>query len=107
MEERTEWREQNGSHIWREEKWQACWCCGDQQTACRMAQVSAEKLEHTGPAENNRLSATERAVGKYAGATLAKRKRAVSPKYQIMRGERVKVGESRTLTRERGIRAGG
>ena len=32
----------------REEKWQACWCCRDQQRACRMAQASAEKLEHTG-----------------------------------------------------------
>ena len=53
------------------------------------------------------LSATEKAVGKYAGAALDKRKRnrAVCPKHQIMRGERVKVGESRTLARVRGIRA--
>ena len=53
------------------------------------------------------LSATERAVGKNAGATLAKRKRnrAVCPEYQIMRRERVKMGESRTLARVRGIRA--
>ena len=52
------------------------------------------------------LSATERAVGKNAGAALANRKRnrAVCPKYQIMR-ERVKMGESRTLARKRGIRA--
>ena len=50
------------------------------------------------------LSATERAVGKYAGAILAKRKRnrAVCPKHQIMTGERVKVSESRTLARIRG-----
>ena len=53
------------------------------------------------------LSATERAVGKDAGAALAKtkRNRAVCPEYQIMRGERVKEGESRTLARVRGIRA--
>ena len=51
------------------------------------------------------LSATERAVGKNAKAALAKRKRAVCPKHQIMRGEGVKVGESRTLARKRGIRA--
>ena len=51
------------------------------------------------------LSATERAVGKNAGAAVAKRKRAVCPKYQIMRGERVKMGESRILARVRGIRA--
>ena len=52
------------------------------------------------------ISATERAVGKNAGAAFAKRKRnrAASPKHQIMRGERVKVGESRTLARVRGIR---
>ena len=54
------------------------------------------------------LSATERAVGKYAGAAFAKRRRnrAVSPEYQIMRGKRVKVGESRTLARERGDQSG-
>ena len=40
----------------REEKWQTCWCCRDQQRACRMAQVSAEKLEHTGPAEKERVA---------------------------------------------------
>ena len=53
------------------------------------------------------LSATEIAVGKYARAAFAKRKRnrAVSPKHQIMREERVKVGESRTLARKRGIKA--
>ena len=40
----------------REEKWQACWCCRDQQRTCRMAQASAEKLEHTGPAEKERVT---------------------------------------------------
>ena len=93
----------------RKEKWQTCWCCRDQQRACRMAHASADKLEHTGPAEKEScLSATERAVGKYARAAFAKRKRnrAVGPKHQIVRGEKVKVGESRSLARERGIRAG-
>ena len=42
---RTE-RESDNSR--REEKWQTCWCCRDQQRAYRMAQASAEKLEHTG-----------------------------------------------------------
>ena len=39
-----------------------------------------------------------------AGTTLAKRKRnrAVCPEHQIMRKERVKMGESRTLAREGG-----
>ena len=46
----------------------------------------------------------KRKVG--AGAALARRKRnrAVCPEHQIMRGERVKVGKSRTLARERKIR---
>ena len=39
-----------------EEKWQTCWCYRDQQRACRMAQASAEKLEHTGPAEKERVA---------------------------------------------------
>ena len=52
-----------------------------------MAQASAEKLEHTGPAEKEKV-ATERAGGNDAGAAFAKRERnrAVSPEYQIMRG---------------------
>ena len=40
----------------REEKWQTCWCCRDQLRACRMAQASAEVLEHTGPAEKERVA---------------------------------------------------
>ena len=89
----------------REEKWQTLWCCRNQQRACRRAQASAAKLEHIGPAEKERVAcATERAVGKNAGVALAKRirNRAVSPEYQIMRGERVKRSESHTLAREGG-----
>ena len=40
----------------REEKWQTCWCCQDQQRACKMAQALAEKLEQTGPAEKERVA---------------------------------------------------
>ena len=54
MKERTGWRGQNESQIVGKEKWQTCWCCRDQQRACRMAQASAEILEHTGPAEKKR-----------------------------------------------------
>ena len=52
MEERTE-RESDSR---REEKWQTCWCCRDQQRTCRTAQASAEKLEHTEPAEKERVA---------------------------------------------------
>ena len=88
MEERIGWRIQSENQIEGEEKWQTCWCCRDQQTACRMAQASAEKLEHTGPAKKKKsgLSATERAVGKYARAVFAKRERnrAVCSEHQIV-----------------------
>ena len=56
MEERTGWRGENEIQIIGEKKWQTCWCCRDQQKACRMAQGSAEKLEHTGPAEKERVA---------------------------------------------------
>ena len=70
-----------------------------------MVQALAEKLEHTEPAEKKRV-ATERTVRKYTRAAFAKRNRAICSEYRIIRGERVKVGESRTLTGEREIRAG-
>ena len=56
MEERTGWQGQNESQIVGEEKWQTCWCCRDQQRAGRMAQASVEKLNHTGPAERERVA---------------------------------------------------
>ena len=68
-----------------------------------MVQASAEKLEHTGPAKMERVaSVPQRAVSKNAGAAMAKRKRnrAICLEYQIMRGERVKVGKSHTLAGE-------
>ena len=56
MEERTGCRGQNKIQIEGEEKYLACWCCQDQRSACRMVQASAEKLEHTGPAEKERVA---------------------------------------------------
>ena len=54
-----------------------------------MAQALVKKIEHTGPAKKKKggLSATERAVGKYARAMFAKRERnrAICPEYQIVR----------------------
>ena len=68
-----------------------------------MAQASAEKLEHTGRAEKERVVSVPQR--EQLASTLEpffakrKRNRAVCPEYQIMRRERVKVGESRTLVR--------
>ena len=40
----------------RKEKWKTCWCCRDQQKTCIMAQASAERLEHNGPAKKKRVA---------------------------------------------------
>ena len=53
-EDRVASTERESDNRRREEKWQTLWCCRDQQKACRIAQASAEKLEHTGPAEKER-----------------------------------------------------
>ena len=68
-----------------------------------MAQASAEKLEHTGPAEKERV-ATERAVGKYVRAALAKmkRNRAVTSEFQILKEERKSRWARAAPWRERG-----
>ena len=71
-----------------------------------MVQASAEKLERNWACRKgkNGISVSEREVGKNVGAALAKIKRnkALCPKHPIIRGERVKVGESRTLASDRG-----
>ena len=101
--------EQESDRRRREEKGQTLWCCRDQQRACRMAQASAEKLEHTGPAEKERVASVPQreqlARTPESPLPKGKRNRAVSPKHQIMREKKVKVGESLILARVRGIRA--
>ena len=110
MEERTGWRGQNESQIGGEEKRNgrlvgAAKTSKERAEWRRLQQKNLNKLDLKG---KSGLSATERADGKDARAALPKRKRnrAVCPKCQIMRGQRVKVGESRTLAKVRGIRAG-
>ena len=70
-------------------------------------QTLAEKLDHTGPAEKERVMSVSQKE-QLARAALSKRKRnrAVSPDHQIVKWERIKVSESRTLESEKGIRAG-
>ena len=93
----------------REEKWQTCWCCRDQQRACQMAQASAEKLEHTGPAEKERVALVPQTehLASMPELPLPKEK-GTKPSVQVPdhERERVKVSESSTLEKERGIRAG-
>ena len=64
----------------REEKWQTCWCCRDQQRACRMVQASAKKLEQTSPAVKERVA-----------SVLQRKQLARTPKRLLPRGE----GQSR------------
>ena len=54
-----------------------------------MAQASAEKLKHTGPAKKESVS--KRTVGKYARAVLAKRKKEPS---RLSKAPDLKRGES-------------
>ena len=69
-----------------------------------MAQASAEKLEHAGPAEKERVASVPQREQLASTPELplprGKKNTAVCPKHKIMREERVKVGESRTLARE-------
>ena len=90
-----------------EEKWQTGWCCRDQQEACRIAQASAEKLEHTGPAEKKRVASVPQReqLASMPGLPLPKRNTAIGPENQIIKGKRVKMGKCHTLARERRIRA--
>ena len=65
----------------------------------------AEKLEHIGSAEKERVASVpqaEQLASTPEPPLPKKRNRAVSPEHQIVRGERVKVSEHRTLARERG-----
>ena len=55
------------------------------------------------PKKKSGLSATERAVGKNVRAALAKRKRTICQKHQIMREDRVKVGKSRSFPTETSV----
>ena len=92
----------------REEKWQTLWCCRDQQRACRMAQASAEKLEHTGPAEKERVASVPQReqLARTPEPPLPKEKeQSRLSRVSDHEGERVKMGESRTLARVREIRA--
>ena len=109
MEERTGWRGLNESQTGGEEKRNGR-LVGAAETSKEREEwrrLQRKNLSILGK-EKSGLSDTERAVGKYAAAALVKkrRNRAVSPKHQITKEERIKVGESRILVRVRGIRAG-
>ena len=103
--------EQESNRRRREEKWQSCWCCRDQQRACKMAQASAEELDHTGPAERKRVSSVPREsrLASVPEPFLQKGKQTQLPVQSTRScggGERIKMNESRTLAREMGITAG-
>ena len=74
-----------------------------------MVQASAEKLEHTGLAEKERVASVPQSeqLAKKPEPPLPKGK-GTEPSVQITRscGERVKVNKSRILAREKKIRAG-
>ena len=68
-----------------------------------MAQASAEKLEHTGPAEKEKVASVPQReqLARTPEPSLPKRKgKCRLSRVPDREGERVKVGESRTLARE-------
>ena len=71
-----------------------------------MAQVSAEKLEHTGPSIKKRVALVPPRESSWqvrqSRLCRKEKNRAISPEHQIMRGERVKMSKSRTLAKVRG-----
>ena len=69
-----------------------------------MAQASAEKLEQTGPAEKKRVASVPQSE-QLSSTPKGKGTEASVQSTRSCGGERVKVGESHTLARERGIRA--
>ena len=84
--------------------WQTCWWCREQQKVCKIVLVSVKKLEYTGPADKERVASVPQREQMAATPEplLPKGKRtAVCPEHQIVRWERVKVSESRTLARKR------
>ena len=91
----------------KQEKWQTCWCCRDQQRACRMAQASVEILEHTGPAEKKRMtSVPQRVQLESTPEPRLPRGIGTQPYVPITRSceGRVKVSKCRTVARERGCK---
>ena len=105
MEKRTGWQGQSESQI--EEEKRSGRLVGAAETSKEHAEwrrLQWKNLNILGMLKRKKdLSATERAVGKYARAAFVKRKRnrAVCPKHQIVKWERVKVGESHIVVRER------
>ena len=88
----------------REEKWQTCWCCPDQQRACRMTQASAEKLEHTGPTEKERVASVpqRQQLARTSEPPFPKGK---EPSVQSTRSWGGGGGRESRWAREKGIRA--
>ena len=80
----------------REEKWQTCWCCRDQQRACMMAQASAENLNKLGLLKRkewpqcHRKSSWQERRSRYCQKEKEQSRLSRVPDHE---GERVKVGE--------------
>ena len=76
-----------------------------------MAQALAKKLEHTGPAEKEKVASVPQRESSWqvrrSRLCPKEKKQSRQSKAPDHEGERVKVSESRILARERGIRAKG
>ena len=83
----------------RDEKWQTLCCCRDQQKACRMAHALLKRKELPQCHKRNGWQVRRR---RPCQKEKEQSRQFKAPDHE---GERVKVSESRTLARERSIRA--
>ena len=71
-----------------------------------MALSSADNLEHTGLADQKRVASGPLRQQLQRNQSLLcqrEKRRVISPSYQVMRWERVRMGKSRTLARKGGF----
>ena len=92
----------------REEKWQTCWSAETSKEGAEWRRLQRKNWNILGLPKKKEWPQCHRESSwqeRRSRPCQKKRNRAVSPKHQIMRRKRVKVGESRTLARKRRIRA--
>ena len=95
MEERTGWRGQSESQIGKRRNGRPVGAAETSKERAERRRLQRKNLSTPCVLKRKESSVSQE---KHAGAAFAKRKRnrAVCPEYQIMREERVKVGESPT-----------
>ena len=91
----------------REEKWRTCWCCRDQQRACRMEACRPQRknLSKLGLPKKKRFASVQHRESSWQvrRSRLCQKEKEQSHQSRLPdhKGERVKVSERCTVARER------